>query len=39
MLACAYSCVMDAMSASVVNAELRAPMCGPWAVRVPPDYC
>ncbi len=33
MLVCAYSCVIDAINAAVVNAEVRAPMCGPWGIQ------
>ncbi len=37
MLVCAYSCVIDAINAAVVNAEVRAPMCGSWDVQAQPD--
>jgi hypothetical protein len=37
MLVCAYSCVIDAINAAVVNAEVRAPVCGQWDVRAQPD--
>ena len=33
MPVCAYSCVIDAINAAVVNADVRAPMCGSWDVR------
>jgi hypothetical protein len=34
MPVCAYSCVIDAINAAVVNAEACAPMYGPQDVRV-----
>lgn len=37
MPVCAYSCVIDAINTAVVNAEVRAPMCGPGDVRAEPD--
>ena len=33
MTGCAYSCVIDAITAAVIKAEIRAPMFGQWTLR------